>query len=308
MDLNDKLQHELALWLRGQRRRRIMRVVLLAIVVVGVVGAIGAGKVPAGNGFNMPGDEKFVPLVRIEGMIAGGRQASLERLQPALKQAFASEDADGVILSISSPGGSPAQSQMLYEELLRLKKKHNKRIVVATEDTLASGAYLLAMAADTIYAMPSSTVGSIGAIMQSTGYYEAADKWGFERRTYTAGGNKSRFDPMQPERPADREKAKELLSEVHAQFIEVVEKGRGDKLKGDRELLFSGDFWTGSKAQELGLVDELGSLFVIVENEFQADGLREFQPAPNVGGLLSMLTTKLGLYSPHTPQVMLLQH
>lgn len=304
MNVDNELQVELARFLRSRRRWRLawalVFVIAVSLVAVSTAcrdGCVGAAKEPG------------VPLVRIEGIIASGRSASIEMLEGALTSAFANPTHDGVIVIANTPGGSPVQSQLIYEALMRLKSEYKKKLVVVAEGALASGGYLFAMAADRIYAMPSSTVGSIGVIMSATAYDKAASELGLERRVYTAGGNKSRFDPMLPESAADKAKAQELLADIHAQFIATVESGRGDRLKGDKSLLFSGDYWTGRKAVELGLVDELGSVYVALDKEFGASRYEEYEAEKPFGGLLGLISAKLMMFlSTQPPQVQAIQH
>ncbi|MBL7249030.1 signal peptide peptidase SppA [Alloalcanivorax sp. C16-2] len=215
---------------------------------------------------NRPGDslavaEPHVAVVDLNGAIMADSPASADLISTGLREAFEADNAKAVILRINSPGGSPVQSSFVYNEIRRLRAEHpDKKLYAAITDMGASGAYYIASAADEIYADPASIVGSIGVIMANFGLQEAADKLGVERRVYTAGENKDILDPFAPVKDKDREHVQAMLDEIHQQFIGAVKQGRGDRLKveGHPEL-FSGLFWTGQRALELGLVDGLKS-------------------------------------------------
>ena len=215
---------------------------------------------------NRPGDslavaEPHVAMVDLNGAIMADSPASADLISTGLREAFEAENAQAVLLRINSPGGSPVQSNFVYNEIRRLRAEHpDKKLYAAITDMGASGAYYIASAADEIYADPASIVGSIGVIMANFGLQEAADKLGVERRVYTAGENKDLLDPFAPVKDKDREHVQTMLDEIHQQFIGAVKQGRGDRLKveGHPEL-FSGLFWTGQRALELGLVDGLKS-------------------------------------------------
>lgn len=205
--------------------------------------------------------EPHVAVVDLNGVIMADSQASADLLSQGLRDAFGAENAEAVLLRINSPGGSPVQANFVFNEIQRLRAKHpDKKLYAAITDMGASGAYYIAAAADQIYADPASIVGSIGVIMASFGLQEAAEKLGVERRVYTAGDNKALLDPFSPVSDSDREHVQTMLNEIHQQFIGAVKEGRGDRLKvaGHPEL-FSGLFWTGERALELGLVDGLKS-------------------------------------------------
>ncbi|MBF1800505.1 signal peptide peptidase SppA [Alloalcanivorax profundimaris] len=215
---------------------------------------------------NRPGDslavaEPHVAMVDLNGAIMADSPASADLISTGLREAFEAENAQAVLLRINSPGGSPVQSNFVYNEIRRLRAEHpDKKLYAAITDMGASGAYYIASAADEIYADPASIVGSIGVIMANFGLQEAADKLGVERRVYTAGENKDLLDPFAPVKDKDREHVQTMLDEIHQQFIGAVKQGRGDRLKVDgHPELFSGLFWTGQRALELGLVDGLKS-------------------------------------------------
>lgn len=217
-------------------------------------------------------DTPVVPVVRLRGMIAdgGGRlqqNLSLSTVATSLKRAFSMKQAPAVALSINSPGGSPVQSRLIYKRIRDLAEEHKKPVLVFTEDVAASGGYMIACAGDEIIADPSSILGSIGVISAGFGFVEALDKLGVERRVYTAGQNKSTLDPFQPAKDEDVEHLKSLQLDIHQVFIDIVRERRGDRLADDPEL-FTGRFWAGGKAKDLGLADHLGDMRSFLKQRF----------------------------------------
>jgi signal peptide peptidase SppA len=176
-----------------------------------------------------------------------------------------------VALSINSPGGSPVQSSLIARRIRQLATEKKVPVVAFAEDVAASGGYWLACAADEIYADASSIVGSIGVIAAGFGFSEMIDKIGIERRVYTAGERKSLLDPFRPENPEDVERLKAIQAEVHGGFQDWVRERRGDRLRGRPEDLFNGEFWTGKRALELGLIDGLDDLRAAMRRRFGDD-------------------------------------
>ena len=176
-----------------------------------------------------------------------------------------------VEITINSPGGSPVQSHLIYNFIRQQAKKNKKKVIVFAEDVAASGGYLIACAGDEIYANSSSIIGSIGVIYSSFGFTELIKKIGVERRVHTAGKNKSTLDPFLEEKNEDIERLKNIQLDLHKDFIEVVEESRGVKLKKNVIELFSGEFWSGSKAKELGLIDGLGNANEVLKEKFGDD-------------------------------------
>ena len=199
-----------------------------------------------------------VGVVRIEGVIDSQSPASAERVIRGLNNAWQGSST-AVVLDINSPGGSPVQSQRIYDEIRRLRSTGDKPIIAVIEDIGASGAYYVASAADEIYAAPASLVGSIGVIYSGFGLEGAMDKLGVERRVFTAGDNKGMLDPFQPVSEAQRRFWQHVLDQTHDQFINAVKAGRGDRLSDD-PALFSGLVWTGEEAVSKGLTDGLKSV------------------------------------------------
>ncbi|SEF38693.1 protease-4 [Alcanivorax sp. DSM 26293] len=216
---------------------------------------------PGKTGESMTVTEEHVGFVNVSGVIAPDQDASADMIVSGLTRAFEAENAKAIVLKINSPGGSPVQSNQVYNAIKRLRAEYpEKKVYAAITDLGASGAYYIASAADEIYADPASIVGSIGVIMAGFGFQEAADKLGVERRVLTAGENKAVMDPFSPISADDREHMQTMLDEIHQQFITAVKNGRGDRLKADTHPeIFSGLFWTGEKALDLGLVDGLKS-------------------------------------------------
>lgn len=199
-------------------------------------------------------------IIDIVGVISADEAASADNIVTSLRDAFDEPNAKAVILRINSPGGSPVQAGYIYDEIKRLKAlKPEKRVYAVIADIGASGGYYIAAAADAIYADKASLVGSIGVTAAGFGFVGAIEKLGVERRNYTSGEHKSFLDPFLPEKPEEVEIWKNVLDSTHQQFIRQVEAGRGDRLKKDDPLLYSGVVWSGEQALPLGLIDGLGS-------------------------------------------------
>ncbi len=206
----------------------------------------------------------LVPVVRLSGVIGASSPLrpglTLAATAGPLERAFTMRGADAVAIAINSPGGSPVQSTLIFKRIRALAAEHELPVYVFAEDVAASGGYMLACAGDEIYADESSVVGSIGVISAGFGFSEAIGKLGIERRVYTAGKNKMILDPFQPEKEADVERLKTLQRDVHDAFKALVSDRRGDKLNGDEDEIYSGAFWAGVKAREIGLIDGLGDM------------------------------------------------
>lgn len=199
-------------------------------------------------------------IIEVAGVISADETANADNIVSALRSAFEKETARAVILRINSPGGSPVQAGYIYDEVKRLKGLYpDKQVFAVIVDIGASGGYYIAAAADSIYADKASLVGSIGVTAAGFGFVEAIDKLGVERRNYTSGEHKSFLDPFLPEKAEEVEIWKAVLDATHRQFVRQVEAGRGDRLKKDDPLLYSGVIWNGEQALALGLIDGLGS-------------------------------------------------
>ena len=220
--------------------------------------------------------KKIVPHVRLSGIIGsvGKFKQGLDftSQQEIIEKAFSIKKALAVAISINSPGGSPVQSHLIYSYIRKEAKKNKKKVLVFAEDVAASGGYLIACAGDEIYANSSSIVGSIGVIYSSFGLQDLIKKAGIQRRIYTAGKNKSTLDPFVEEKQEDIERLKKIQLDLHSDFIKVVEDSRSTKLKKDQNPdLFTGEFWSGSKAKDLGLIDGLGNADEILKEKFGED-------------------------------------
>ncbi|MND48012.1 putative signal peptide peptidase SppA [compost metagenome] len=205
-----------------------------------------------------------IPVVRLHGAIMTSGSSfrpalSLATAAGVLEKAFTDKETPAVAISVNSPGGSPVQSRLIYRRIRDLADEHQKRVFIFVEDAAASGGYMIALAGDEIIADPSSIVGSIGVVSASFGFPELLKKIGVERRVYTAGQNKAVLDPFQPEKKADIDRLKKLQLEIHETFIDMVKERRGSKLTNDPDL-FTGMFWTGIKAREIGLIDGIGDM------------------------------------------------
>jgi len=213
----------------------------------------------------------LVPVVRLHGVIAAdvrpGR-LNIQNVAPLLDKAFAFKSAPAVVVIVNSPGGSPVQSRLISKRIRDLAEEHGKPVLVFVEDAAASGGYFIAVAGDEIIADPSSIVGSIGVIYAGFGFPDALAKLGVERRVYTAGRNKSTLDPFLPAKEADIERVKEHELDIHKIFITYVKVRREGRLKADDDTLFTGEWWTGVRGLELGLVDALGDLHQVLRERF----------------------------------------
>ncbi|MCD6672091.1 MAG: S49 family peptidase [Burkholderiaceae bacterium] len=276
--------------LREQRRARrwsiFFRLLSFAIVVFALVLASGwfarDARLPAG---------RHTALVELRGVIAAEGDASADDLIDALKSAFDDSNTAAVVLRVNSPGGSPVQAGIIHDAILHLREEHpGTPLYAVVEDICASGGYYVAAAADRIYVDKASLVGSIGVLIESFGFTGAMDKLGIERRLLTAGENKGFLDPFSPLPEEQREHAQRMLGEIHRQFIDVVRKGRGDRLKETPEM-FSGLVWTGERSIELGLADATGSLESVARDVVKAERVVDFSPRRNV---LDRITRRLG--------------
>lgn len=237
------------------------------------------------------GDEPLVTVIELNGAIGaagpGRKSLSLQRLEKSIEAAFRPSKLSAVALSINSPGGSPVQSRLIFSMIRRLAREKEVPVIAFIEDVGASGGYILAAAGDEIYADESSIVGSIGVIAGGFGFTEAIARLGVERRVHTAGENKSTLDPFKPEDPEDVARLRSILNELHEQFIALVKDRRPGKLADDPSL-FSGAFWTGPKAKELGLIDGTAHLGDFLRARYGKD-VRIKRMSPETGSLFKKL-------------------
>lgn len=222
-----------------------------------------------------------VGVLRLDGLIGmrGPRGLSLRRFAGALERAFSLRHLRAVALAINSPGGSPAQSSLLFRRIRQLAEEKHVPVVAFAEDVAASGGYWLALAADEIFAEETSLVGSIGVISASFGFAEALRKLGVQRRLYTAGEHKSLLDPFLAEDPKGVERLTALQRDMHEVFKDMVRGRRGARLKAEEGTLFSGEVFTGRRACELGLIDGIGDLRSVMRQRYgETVRLRVIEP------------------------------
>jgi protease-4 len=234
--------------------------------------------------YNSPNSSPSLPhtaMVSIVGEIGSETEASAENVMSSMRLALEDSGSQALVLLINSPGGSPVQAGLINDEIVRLRALHNKPIYAVVEESCASAAYYIAAAADQIYVDKASIVGSIGVLMDGFGFTELMNKLGVERRLMTAGANKGFLDPFSPQTEPQRKHAQAMLDQIHTQFIEVVKKGRGDRLKETPEM-FSGLFWSGQQAVDLGLADSLGSLDGVAREVVKAPDVIDYTQRENV--------------------------
>ena len=219
---------------------------------------------------------KHTALVDMQGVIAADSAASADNLIPGLQEAFKDKGTQGVILRINSPGGSPVQAGQINDEIRRLRVKYPAiPLYVVVEDICASGGYYVAAAADKIFVDKASLIGSIGVLMDGFGFTDTMEKLGVERRLVTAGSNKGFMDPFSAVRPDQQEYAKQMLAQIHQQFIDVVKQGRGKRLKETPDT-FSGLVWNGQAGIEMGLADGYGSVESVARDVIKAEEIVDF--------------------------------
>jgi protease IV len=255
----------------NRRWRNFFRFSVLLVVMIAIWAAFDISGAPKET------LTRHTALIELNGEIDGdSNSASASVLLPALNSAFSDEGSAGIILRVNSPGGSPVQAGIVNDEITRLRTLYPKKpLYVVVEDVCASGCYYIAAAADGIYVNQASIVGSIGVLMSSFGFTGLMEKIGVERRLMTAGENKGFLDPFSAQTPKQKEFTQGLLHEIHEQFIAVVKKGRGKRLKETPDM-FSGLFWTGNKAISLGLADGLGTVDSVARDVIKAEEIVDY--------------------------------
>lgn len=268
-----------------KRRWKIALFCLFALYLISIFA------MTTGNNNTAVYNKPHTAVVQLFGVI-GADNVSAEQVTRGLRKAFEAKNSEAVIFEINSPGGSPVQSADINTEIIRLKGLYpDKPIYVVMSDVAASGGYFVAASADKIFANRSSIVGSIGVRMDGFGFVDAMEKYGIERRSITAGENKSILDPFLPMQADQKAHAESMLEEVHQHFIDVVRSGRGDKLSDDPDL-FSGLFWTGETALDLGLIDGFGNVASVSRDELGLDEVVNYTHQP---GWLDQFTRELGV-------------
>lgn len=217
-----------------------------------------------------------VAVLKLSGIIGEGgsfkKGLNIDSVNDDIEKAFDVKKAKAVALVINSPGGSPVQSELISKRIRELSAEKKIPVYSFAEDVAASGGYWLLCAGDEMYATHSSLVGSIGVISAGFGFVDAIKKLGIERRVYHQGDNKSILDPFQKQKPADVEILMNAQKDVHEAFKEMVKDRRGSKIKKrDEPKLFSGEFWTGKTAADLGLIDAIGDVRSVMKEKFGND-------------------------------------
>ncbi|HEC72839.1 MAG TPA: S49 family peptidase [Methylophaga aminisulfidivorans] len=274
--------------IKEQRSKRrwgyVFKGLFLLYLIAFLILAYSPGKMTTSNG-------PHTAMVEIYGEISADSEANADSIVTGLRNAFDDKAAKGLILRMNTPGGSPVQSGIVNDELQRLKKmRPDFPVYAVVQDVCASGGYYIAVAADKIYADKASIVGSIGVRMDGFGFTDLIDKVGVERRSLTAGEHKAFLDPFLPMKESDLEHAHQMLNTIHQQFIDVVKAGRGDRLVNNDDL-FSGLFWSGEQAVNLGLVDGLASTSTVARDIIGAEDIVDYTPRPDY---LDQFAGKLG--------------
>lgn len=268
---------------RSKRRWSIFFKCLFAVLIViflFVLKGIGSGTEKA-----VP-NKPHIALIEVKGKIAQSSSASADHLIKSLNKAFEENQVKGIILKINSPGGSPVQSGMVYDEIMRLKKAHpDKPVYAIAEEICASGSYYIASAADKIFVDKASLVGSIGVLINGFGVTGLMDKVGIERRLLTAGKYKGFLDPFSPQTPEQTAYAKDMLKKIHSQFITAVKQGRGKRLKQD-DRIFTGLVFVGEDAVSLGLADGFGTVQRVAEEEIKCKEVVDYSEKEKFGDRL----------------------
>jgi signal peptide peptidase SppA len=226
-----------------------------------------------------------VPVISLAGAIGRGgkfsQTLSLASTVGQIEKAFKIKEATAIALIINSPGGSPAQSNLIMRRIRQLAEEKELPVYAFVEDVAASGGYMLALAADEIFVDPSSIIGSIGVISAGFGYNELIERYGVERRVYTAGTNKLKLDPFSPEKKDDIRWLKSLQQDIHDYFISMVRERRGKRLVEDDNDLMNGDVWVGQKAVEFGLVDGVSDIRSTLREKFGEEVKMKFISPPS---------------------------
>lgn len=293
---------------RARRWSLLFKFSFLAVFVYMMSGTVhhSAGFLEMGEGFQTltnPSKE-HTAVVNVMGEISVEEKTNAQDVIGSIKAAFKNKKAQALILNINSPGGSAVQSREIWEAIKTLKAEHAKPVYAVIGDLGASGAYLIATAADAIYADETSLLGSIGVVLSSFGFVDTMKNWGIERRLYTAGKNKAFLDPFSPKQPEVEARVNTMLVNVHQAFIKNVEAGRQGKLKKTGTDLFSGMVWTGAEAKELGLIDDFGDSYHVAKEIVKQPCLVDYGPYEDVWmrlrkGFQSVLkgTFKTGLWA-----------
>lgn len=260
--------------IKEQRARRRWGIFFKLATLTLICFAIWTGMTTASDGKENVGPH--TALIKIEGTIESKGAGDAETVISALSKAYSDPGVVGIILQINSPGGSPVQAGIINDEITRLRAENPKKpLYVVVGEICASGGYYIAAAADRIYVNKASIVGSIGVLMDGFGFTGAMEKVGVERRLLTAGANKGFMDPFSPQSDTQKIYAQDMLNEIHQQFIDVVRKGRGARLKETPDT-FSGLVWSGAKSVELGLADGFGTVESVARDQLKSNNIVDY--------------------------------
>jgi protease-4 len=274
---------------RASRRWKIFFMLMFSLMFFLLIMAIKTASSIKDSRFTI--EDKYTALIEVKGVIMPDSPASAANIIPALQEAFEDPKVQGIILQCNTPGGSPVQSSLIYDEIMRLRTLYkDKTIHAVAEDLCASGGYFIVSAAENIYANRSTLIGSIGVRMKSFGVVELMKKMGVESREMTAGKYKALIDPFKSRSREAEEHITKMLASTHRHFISAVKAGRGDRLQ-DNEDIFSGLFWTGSDAKVLGIIDDFGSIESVARDIFKAETIINFSPKKT---LLDQLSKRVG--------------
>ncbi len=278
---------------RSARRWGVFFKMLMFVYLIAVAGIAFYPKFE--QGMNESG-KKHTAVIDVQGVIAENEMANADSIIDGLRAAVKNKNTKGILLNINSPGGSPVQSDYVYNEIKRLKAKHpDLPIYAVISDICASGGYYIASATDKIYVNRSSMIGSIGVVLNGFGFVNTMKKLGVDRRLLIAGEHKALMDPFSPENEVEVKHMQSLLDKVHQQFISAVRNGRGDRLI-ETENMFSGLVWTGEQGVKLGLADDFGSIDSVAREIIGAKKKINFTPQER---LLDKIAGKIGASFAH---------
>lgn len=291
----------------SQNKHNKIKLVLFTLPVIFILISFGMKAYNESSKYDSA--EGYVAQVKITGVIEpNSKTASADAVIPSLRAAFADENAKGVLIRVSSPGGSPTQSHLIYDEIKRLQEVYPERkVALIGEDSLTSGAYWIASSVANFSVMETTYVGSIGVIVSTFDFSKIAERLEINRLVITSGKSKSQLDSFLPPKEKDIAKIRGVANQIHKKFIEVVTESRGDRLNGDPDMLFSGDYWLGQKAVELGLVDEVTTTTRLLIEKFGTENVRDYSSRPGfldgikLGSLVSILMGELPLGSISEP-------
>ncbi|MCK8824519.1 signal peptide peptidase SppA [Fuchsiella alkaliacetigena] len=226
-----------------------------------------------------------IAVININGPILGGSgggmfsqgAANSERIMREINRAKNEENIKAIILNIESPGGSSAAAEAIHRELVRFKET-GKPIVVSMGSIAASGGYYISTVADQIYANSSTLTGSIGVIMNLHNLEDLYDKLGIEPITFKSGPFKDIGNPNRELLAEEEEIIQNLVDRAYENFVQVIVEGRELDEEKVKEIA-DGRIYDGSEAQELGLVDELGTFY---DAKRQAAQLAGIEAEPNL--------------------------